>query len=376
MKTLTRYLVAAVALSVISPVGIAHANSCTPIGVSTLADDGLSVTMNSITTAEKTGSFTLTISYTQKNSTSDKRLDEGSFKLFFKDGTSEPQYGGFNYFFPGDSRDRSYTWEYLKSKQVLAISYNAGFFAQNVDPKKLNWVIPGQACSIVSATPTPTPTPTPSRTPTPSPTPSPSASTSGSSGSELALAVAAMSIDIANLRTDAANIAAEAADVLAVVKEEYRNFDSALSSAVSEKKLSLLPTFNQVATDARINSFTTKVASLESKKNSLGDKEKEIMTSLSRYSRYKELLTEVQKTRASIQSSINRYVEAASILKNMYLNLEKAKTSIQLAPSTVSPTPKSSSGGNKNSTILCLKGKTKLQVTGKNPICPKGYKKK
>jgi len=155
MKTLIRYIVAAVVLSVISPVGIVHANSCTPIGVSTLADDGLSVTMNSITTAEKTGSFTLTISYTQKNSTPDKRLDEGSFKLFFKDGTSEPQYGGFNYFFPGDSRDRSYTWEYLKSKQVLAISYNAGFFAQSVDPKKLNWVIPGQQCSIVSATPTP-----------------------------------------------------------------------------------------------------------------------------------------------------------------------------------------------------------------------------
>ena len=100
------------------------------------------------------------------------------------------------------------------------------------------------------------------------------------------------------------------------------------------------------------------------------------MTSLSKYSRYKVLLDEVRKTRASNQSAINRYVEAASILKKMNLALEEARTLILLVPSTVSPTPKASSGGKKDVTILCFKGKTKLQVTGRNPICPKGYKKK
>ena len=372
MKRLTRYLIVALVLAVLYPAGIAHANSCTPVGVSTVADDGLSVTMNSITTAEKTGSFTLTISYTQKNSTPDKKLEQGSFKLFFKDGTSEPQYGLFDDFFPGDSRERSYTWEYLKSKEILAISYNAGFFAQSVDPKKLNWVIPGQLCSIAGTTPTPTP----SRTPTLSPTPSPGTSTGATSKSEIALAGAAMSIDMANLRTDAANVAAEAADVLTVVKEEFENFDGAISSAVSEKKLSLLPAFDQAATDVRINSYTSRVLSLELKKSALNGKEKEIMTSLSKYSRYKVLLDEVRKTRASNQSAINRYVEAASILKKMNLALEEARTLILLVPSTVSPTPKASSGGKKDVTILCFKGKTKLQVTGRNPICPKGYKKK
>jgi hypothetical protein len=372
MKTPTRFLIAALVLAVLSPAGIAHANSCTPVGVSTVADDGLSVTMNSITTAEKTGSLTLTISYTQKNSTSDKRLEEGSFKLFFKDGTSEPQYGGFNNFFPGDSRDRSYTWEYLKSKEILAISYNAGFFAQSIDPKKLNWVIPGQLCSIASTTPTPTS----SRTPLLSPTPTPSSSNSASSKSVIALAGAAMSIDMANLRTDAANLALEAAAVLTVVKEEFRNFDDAVSSAVSEKKLSLLPAFDRAATDIRIDSYTSRVSSLELKKNALNSKEKEIMTSLSKYSKYKVLLDEVRKTRASNQSAINRYVEAASILKKMNPAMEEARTLILLASSTVSPTPKASSGGNKEATILCFKGKAKLQVTGRNPICPKGYKKK
>jgi hypothetical protein len=185
-----------------------------------------------------------------------------------------------------------------------------------------------------------------------------------------------MSIDMANLRTDAANVAAEAADVLTVVKEEFENFDGAISSAVSEKKLSLLPAFDQAATDVRINSYTSRVLSLELKKSALNGKEKEIMTSLSKYSRYKVLLDEVRKTRASNQSAINRYVEAASILKKMNLALEEARTLILLVPSTVSPTPKASSGGKKDVTILCFKGKTKLQVTGRNPICPKGYKKK
>ena len=352
------------------PILSAQANSCTPLGAPTLADDGLMVTMNSITTAEKSGSYTLTIAYTQKNSTVDKKLDESSFKLFFKDGTGEPQYGGFNNFFPGDSRDRSYTWEYLKSKEVLAISYNAGFFAQRVDPKKLNWVVPGQSCSIFTVVPTPTPTPTPSKTPTPI------ASTSSNSTSELAAAVAAMRVEIANLKTDAANIATEASDSLTIIKEEFRDFESAINAAVAANNLSLLPKYNQTVIDARVNSITNKVASLDVVKNALDTREKEVMVNLKKNSRNKELLLEVQKARKTVQSSINRYIESVNNLNSMFTILEKAKASIISASSTTSPSPKVSNPAKIKATIICIKGKSQLQVKGISPICPKGYKKK
>jgi len=59
-----------------------------------------------------------------------------------------PQYGFFNYFFPGDSRQRAHTWEYLKSQNPVAITYNPGFFAQTPNATKLNWAIPGKACQV------------------------------------------------------------------------------------------------------------------------------------------------------------------------------------------------------------------------------------
>ena len=112
------------------------------------ADDFLAVTMQSITILEKTGSNQLTISYNQTNNTVDKKLEEGSFSLFFADGTGKPQYGSFGYFFPTDSRNRTYTWEYLKSQNPIVISYNPGFFGQSSNISKLNWAIPGKTCLI------------------------------------------------------------------------------------------------------------------------------------------------------------------------------------------------------------------------------------
>jgi hypothetical protein len=130
------------------------AELCAPLNLGLVADDNLTVTMKSIVITEKTGSNLLTITYNQLNATADKKLDEGSFKLFFADGTSEPQYGGFNYFFPADTRDRSYTWEFLKTKEPLVIGYNAGFFSAKYDTSKLNWVLPGKPCNLA---PTPPP---------------------------------------------------------------------------------------------------------------------------------------------------------------------------------------------------------------------------
>ena len=125
-------------------------DSCQQLNTPLLADDLLTVTMKSINVVEKTGSFQLTITYQQTNKTPDKKVDEGSFKLFFTDGTSTPQYGFFGSFFPGDSQERSHTWEYLKAQVPMVISYNAGFFAAEPSSSKLNWAPPGQACNLVS----------------------------------------------------------------------------------------------------------------------------------------------------------------------------------------------------------------------------------
>jgi hypothetical protein len=138
-------------VSALAPSSAHSAEICSALNVATIADDNLTVTILNMNVVEKTGSYQLNIGYRLLNSTADKKIDEGTFKLFFADGTSEPQYGFFGSFFPGDSRERSYMWEYLKSKKPIAISYNVGFFGNEISSKKLNWAPPGQDCSLISA---------------------------------------------------------------------------------------------------------------------------------------------------------------------------------------------------------------------------------
>ena len=126
------------------------AESCSSLNVATLADDNLTVTILSMNIVEKTGSYQLTINYKLANMTLDKKIDEGTFKLFFTDGSSTPQYGFFGSFFPSDSRERSYTWEYLKTLTPMNISYNSGFFSSEPSSLKLNWAPPGFGCNLVS----------------------------------------------------------------------------------------------------------------------------------------------------------------------------------------------------------------------------------
>jgi len=145
-----RLLVLALVLSFLTAPSAIAAGTCSPLNTPSLADDNLTITVTTMTVTEKTGSYQLTVSYKMLNATSDKKIDEGAFKLFFTDGTSEPQYGFFGSFFPGDTKERSYTWEYLKSKTPMNVSYNAGFFANEPSALKLNWAPPGQNCNLVS----------------------------------------------------------------------------------------------------------------------------------------------------------------------------------------------------------------------------------
>lgn len=149
------------------------AAECVSVNTAAVADDGATVTITSIQVVEKTGSNQLTISYQLQNATPDKKIDEGSFKLFFSNSPAAPQYGGFGYLFPADIKTRSYTWEYLKSQTPTVIEYNADFFAAKPTISKLHWSAQNGACDlgiVVAATPTPKASaPTPVITQTPSP---------------------------------------------------------------------------------------------------------------------------------------------------------------------------------------------------------------
>ncbi len=159
-----KVLLIALFLTLVSSPGANAVDTCASLNTPAVADDALTVTLSSITVTEKSGSNQLLISYKLLNTTADKKIDEGSFKLFFVDGSSEPQYGAFGSFFPGDTRERTYTWEYLKSKTPMLVSYNAGFFSTAPSALKLNWVVPGQTCKLSTPAPV-TPAPT---TPSPS----------------------------------------------------------------------------------------------------------------------------------------------------------------------------------------------------------------
>lgn len=153
-----------------------------PVGVPARAASGLTITVDSMELIEKSGSVQLVVTYTQKNNSSTKKIDEGAFKLFFTDGSSEPQYGFFGSFFPGDGNTRTYTWEWLKKKKPLLIEWDAGFFTRKPTSKGLKWKVENSIAApspspteAPTQAPTETPTPTPTQTSTPSPSPTESA---------------------------------------------------------------------------------------------------------------------------------------------------------------------------------------------------------
>ena len=96
-------------------------------------ENGLYVTLNSFTVTEEEGYNSVRISYTVQNKTPDTKVLPGSFKLFFTDDTGEPQYGGFDYLFYGESDEREYEWKLLKSQEILVLEYNANDDDEGLD---------------------------------------------------------------------------------------------------------------------------------------------------------------------------------------------------------------------------------------------------
>jgi len=112
------------------------------IGVPYVAEDGLTVTLHSLTIIEKIGSYEYTISYTLTNNTPDQVIDEGTFKMYYASGGGQPQYGFFGRLFPGDTINRTYTFEELKSNPFDVLEYHSdNFFSDWPIADSLKWKV-------------------------------------------------------------------------------------------------------------------------------------------------------------------------------------------------------------------------------------------
>jgi len=337
------------------------ADTCAQLNTAAQADDLLTVTMLSVSVLEKTGSNQLTISYKQTNNTADKKLDEGSFSLFFADGTGMPQYGFFNYFFPGDSRQRTHTWEYLKSQNPIAITYNPGFFAQSPSANKLSWAIPGKACQITTLN---------------DKAAADKAAADKAAADKIApiaaaMAAAAAATDAANAATDAANIAADAID------PETLTFLDELDLALQKAKVNGVKTelnYKKVLKDTQV-----KLIQIQTKRAQAETLAEKSLTS----SNDKSLAADTQRVYASANRSWTSTVRALVSVENQLIQrIERISNSQDLVNRAVEDFQKSKSASGKTgtpvtkTTLTCVKGKLIKKVTAIKPTCPTGYRKK
>jgi S-layer homology domain/Carboxypeptidase regulatory-like domain len=104
------------------------------------SDNGMTVQMNSMSVIDKQDFVEYHINYTETNNTN-REIDQGTFKIYYTDGTSEPQYGFFDKLFPGETATRSYIFKATPDKTTLALEYGADvFFNQEPASNTLKWI--------------------------------------------------------------------------------------------------------------------------------------------------------------------------------------------------------------------------------------------
>ena len=108
-----------------------------------LATDGLTVTLHSFVVVEKSGSYEYTIDYTLTNNSPDQAITEGTFKMYYaNEAGGLNQYGSFGTLFPGDTLNRTYTFEELKTKPFELLEYHHdSVFSQSPLQDSLKWSI-------------------------------------------------------------------------------------------------------------------------------------------------------------------------------------------------------------------------------------------
>ena len=377
-------------LSLLTGIPAQAADSCSSLSLPTLADDSVTVTMLSMTVIEKSGSYQLTISYKLLNATADKKIDEGAFKLFFLDGSSEPQYGFFGSFFPGDSRERSYTWEYLKGKSPMAVSYNAGFFSNAPSSSKLNWAPPGQTCNLVSPTLQAAAAAKAAADKAAADKAAAAKAAADKAAADKAAAdkaaadkialfaqtiamnadAAAAATDAANAATDAANIAAEAVD--SETSDFFDLLDSAAAKATSGVKTVLDIQKVLKNTEERLIRLESKKAVAESESAKVLKMSSDLSIPLTAQKIYTAAYNSWISAIRAINSSLSQVTSRLELIKNSQNRINKVADEYLARQSVVSKT----SVPIKNTTITCTKGKLTKKVTSVKPVCPSGYKKK
>lgn len=103
--------------------------------------NGMTVVMNDIQVLDQGGYYDIVINYTETNETTDLVIAQEGFKLFLTNSNSKPQYGFFNYLYPGQSVSRTYTFSILKSEQPLCVEYGDNFFNSEPMIDSLKWKV-------------------------------------------------------------------------------------------------------------------------------------------------------------------------------------------------------------------------------------------
>ena len=374
----TIVVVIALLLSLIVSAPSQAAESCAQLNVPTLGDDSLTVTMLSISTVEKPGSYQLTINYRMTNLTSDKKIDEGTFKLFFADGSSTPQYGFFGSFFPGDSRERSYTWEYLKALTPMNISYNAGFFSSQPSALKLNWAPPGFSCTLIS------------------PAAKAAAELKAKQEAEAKVAAELKAKQEAEAAKAAAELKAKQ-DAEAKVAAELKAKQAADAKAAADLKAKQEADAKAAAdlkakqeAEAKVNAELKALAELKAKQDAEANRKEQTISVLPLTSGQVQMNPSGISVKVSSTSNLSVFAynstnSVCEFLNGIIRTKIQGRCVIAFSQEGNSDYKPASnfvldftivSAVTKKTTITCIKGKLTKKVTATNPKCPVGYKKK
>ncbi|MCM3717734.1 S-layer homology domain-containing protein [Fictibacillus phosphorivorans] len=88
------------------------------------SDNGLTVQVTELSKVTKTNFVEYHLSYTETNNTTEA-VDQGAFKTFYNDGTSEAQYGNFKKLVPGETKTVDFVFQAPLSKSTIALEYGA-----------------------------------------------------------------------------------------------------------------------------------------------------------------------------------------------------------------------------------------------------------
>ena len=105
-----------------------------------IAEDGVEVTLISLNTTVVGNVTSVTISYSLRNTTEDLK-DEKGWSLYYSGGGGLPQYGFFNQMLPGQSINRSYTFNVQSPDVPSVVAYPSRFFAETWQQSDLIWDI-------------------------------------------------------------------------------------------------------------------------------------------------------------------------------------------------------------------------------------------